>query len=187
MHVLMYVPMQVFCEKGCVHVKSVLLSVMLSYAGSRALVTLLLESGAEPEASLQMSSVRVQATLPFDNAALLVRATGDGQLLAAIDLLTAVELNRTAVGEERWPRYRRLVGLLTLAGHRIRLAGADWLRRRHAGVYRWTVTYWATPRPLQHLARVAVRRAVTVNVLAAVQRSVQLPTTLRLLLLLGEL
>jgi len=124
--------------------------------------------------------------MPLDNAALMVRATGDSQLLTSIDLLTAVELDKTAVGE-RWPRYRRLVGLLTLAGHRLRLPGADWLRRRHAGVCRWTVDYWATPRPLQHLARVVVRRAVTPNVIAAVQRLAQVPAMLRLLLLLGEL
>lgn len=181
--------MQVFCDKGGVHVKSVLLSALLSYAGSRALLPLLLESGAKPDASMQMSlgvgDVQA-ASLPLDNAALLVRATGDAHLLAVIDLLTAVELDRTAVGE-RWPRYRRLVALLTLAGHRLGLAGADWLRRRHAGVYRWTVAYWTAPRPLQHLARVAFRRAVTVNVLAAVQRIQQLPTMLRLRLLLGEL
>jgi len=124
--------------------------------------------------------------MPLDNAALLVRATGDGQLLAVVDLLTAVDLDRTAAGE-RWPRYRRLVGLLTLAGHRVRLPGADWLRRRHAGVYRWTAAYWSRPRPLQHLARIAVRQAVTVNMLAAVQRIAHLPAMLRLLLLLGEL
>jgi len=124
--------------------------------------------------------------MPLDNAALMVRATGDCQLLTRIDLLTAVELDQTAVGE-LWPRYRRLVGLLTLAGHRIRLPGADWLRRRHAGVYRWTVAYWTTPRSLRHLARVVVRRSVTPNVLAAVQRLVQMPAKLRLLLILGEL
>jgi len=145
-------------------------------------MTSLLESGAQPDAS----SVSMQTTMPLDNAALLVRATGDNLLLTSIDLLTAVELDQTACGE-LWPRYRRLVGLLTLAGHRIRLPGADWLRRRHAGVYRWTVSYWSTPRPLRHLARVVVRRAVTMNLLAAIQRLVQLPTMLRLLLLLGEL
>jgi len=155
-------------------------------------VTLLLETGARPDASVQHASGAGggggvhAAAMPFDNAAILVRASGDGRLLAVVDLLTAVELDRTAVGE-RWPNYRRLVGLLTLAGHRVRLPGADWLRRRHAGVYRRTMTYWSSARPLQHLARVAVRRAVAVNVLAAVQRMAHLPAMLRLLLLLGEL
>jgi len=149
-------------------------------------MTSLLESGAEPDGSLHMSSVAMQQTIPLDNAALLVRATGDGQLLTSIDLLTAVELDQTAAGE-RWPRYRRLVRLLTLAGHRVRLPAADWLRRRHVAVYRWTATYWSTPRPLRHLARVVIRRTVTPNVLAAAQRLVQLPAMLRLLLLLGEL
>jgi len=150
------------------------------------MMTSLLESGAEPDATLHLTSVAMQTTMPLDNAALMVRATGDYQLLTNIDLLTAVELDQTACGE-LWPRYRRLVGLLTLAGHRLRLPGGDWLRRRHAVVYRWTVTYWSTPRPLRHLARVVVRNAFTPNVLAAVQRFVQLPTMLRLLLLLGEL
>jgi len=150
------------------------------------MLTSLLESGAEPHTSLQLSNVAVQPTIPLDNAALMVRATGDCQLLTLIDLLTAVELDQTAVGE-RWPRYRRLVGLLTLAGHRMRLPGADWLRRRHAAVYRWTVAYWATPRPLQHQARVVIRCVLTPNVLAAVQRLQHVPAMLRLLLLLGEL
>jgi len=177
---------QVFCEKGCVHVKGVLLSVILSYAGSRAQLTSLLQSGAEPEVCLQLSGVGMRTTMPLENTTLMVRATGDCQLLARIDLVTAVELDRTAAGGERWTRYRRLVCLLTMAGHRIRLPAADWLRRRHASVYRWTVDYWSTPRPLRHQARVAVRRAVTPNVLAAVQRLTQLPAMLRLLLLLGD-
>ena len=125
--------------------------------------------------------------MPLDNAALLVRASGDHQLLTSIDLLTAVELDVTACGSELWPRYRRLVCLLTLAGHRIRLPAADWLRRRHAAVYRWTVTYWSSPRPLRHQARVVVRRAVRPNLFAGVPSLVHLPTRLRLLLLLGEL
>ena len=150
------------------------------------MLTSLLESGAEPHISLQLSNVAAQSTIPLDNAALMVRATGDSQLLTRIDLLTAVELDQTAVGE-RWPHYRRLVGLLTLAGHRMRLPGAEWLRRRHAGVYRWTVAYWATPRPLRHQACVSIRRALTPNALAALQRLEHVPAMLRLLLLLGEL
>jgi len=175
---------QVLCENGCDDVKSVLLSVLVCHSGSSDLMTSLLESGASPEISLRLSSVTM---LPLDNAALMVRASGDPHLLTSVDLLTAVELDRTACGSELWPFYRRLVCLLTLAGHRIRLPGADWLRRRHAVVYRWTLTYWSNPRPLRHLARVVVRRAVTPNLLAAVPRLVQLPTLLRLLLLLGEL
>jgi len=150
------------------------------------MLTSLLENDVELHVSLQLASVAIQPSIPFDNAALIVRATGDCQLLTRIDLLTAVELDQTAVGD-RWPRYRRLVGLLTLAGHHIRLPAADWLRRRHAGVYRWTVAYWASPRPLRHQARVVVRRAVRPNVFAAVQRLQQVPAVLRLLLLIGEL
>jgi len=146
----------------------------------------LLKSGAELDVSVQLWNVSMESTLPFHNAALIVRATGDYQLLNRIDLVTAVELDRSAIGD-RWPRYRRLVCLLTLAGHRIRLPAAEWLRRRHAGVYRWTVDYWSNPRPLQHLARVVVRRTVRQNMLAAVQRLTQVPAMLRLLLLLGEL
>lgn len=154
---------------------------LLCHTGSCALLTSLLENGAEPEAT----SIGVQSTMPLDNASLMVLATSDCQLLNLIDLLTAVDLDQTAVGE-RWPRYRHLVGLLALAGHRLRLAGAEWLRRRHAGVYRWTMVYWSAPRPLQHLTRVVVRRSLRPNVIAAVQRLVQLPSTLRLLLLLGD-
>jgi len=146
----------------------------------------LLDSGAEPHSSLQLPIVAAPPTIPLDNAAIIVRASGDCQLLTRLDLLTAVDLDQTAVGE-RWPQYRRLVGLLTLAGHRVRLPATDWLRRRHACVYRRTMAYWASPRPLRHLARVVVRRTVTSNVLVAVQRLDHVPSLLRLLLLLGEL
>jgi len=161
--------------------------VLLFHRGSHTLLTSLLDGGADPEATLKMCmSVEAQPTLPLDNAALMARATGDCQMLTVVDILTAVDLDQTARGE-RWPLYRRLVGLLTLAGHRLRLPAADWIRRHHARIYRWAAAYWSTPRPLRHLARVVIRRSVRPNVLAAAPRLTQLPTMLRLQLLLGEL
>jgi hypothetical protein len=104
--------------------------------------------------------------------------------------------NRVAVDGLRtlWPEYRELIVLLTLSGHRFRINVLDWLYRYHAAVYRWVVERGGSgsapqrrPASLLHVARVAVRRQVAPNVVAALPKLVgTLPTPLREFLLFNE-
>ena len=170
------------CQKGSVHVKSVVLSVVISYRRTSTMVSALLLADSQPLYYLLKDPARL--FMPVDNALVLIRATGDSQMLNRIECDTVGNLELV---ESSWSESRLVMCLLTLAGCQLQLYILNYLYSHHAGVYQWVIGYNSGPKSLLHLSRVAIRRHLEPNVIAALGRLHVLPEPLKLFLLFSDL
>lgn len=170
-----------FCKRGCSHVKSTLLSIVIFYQRTASMVGLLLVSAALPMYYVRKNPA--QLTIPFDNALLIIRTCAQREILRRVDADTSSSLEMI---EKHWSEYRKIVRVFTLSGYPLQMFVVNYLFRCHADVLRWVIRYNNSPRPLQHLTRNVIRRQMEANVGFALSSIRYIPESLKLFLLFSD-
>lgn len=176
-----------FREKGGSHVKSVLLSVLVSYGGTAAILGPLIASGARPS-YYRSKSHTARLTMPLENALVLLRACARSDVIERVDSDARANLleRSSSGGNDSWPEYSKILRILTLSGRPLQMSVVNHLYRCHADAYRWLTGYRSRPRPLLHLARDAVRRQMADNVSHALTRINTIPKSVKRFLIFSD-
>jgi len=172
---------RLFCEKGCIHVKSAFLSVIVFYKGTASMIRSLVASAALPFYYIKKNPA--QLSVPMDNALVILRSCAQVEILRRIDADTS---SRSDCTEKHWTTYSKIILIFTLAGHPIQMFVLNYLYRCHADVYRWLVQYNTNPKPLLHLARNAIRKQIAANVSFALTSLHSIPESMKLYLLYSD-
>lgn len=172
---------RLFCEKGCVHVKSALLSVIVFYKGTASMISSLVASAALP--FYYMKKNPAQLSVPMDNALVILRACAQVEILRRIDVDTSSSFELI---EKHWRIYSKILRIFTLAGYPLQMFVLNYLYRCHADIYRWVVQYNTNPKPLLHLARNTIRKQIASNVSFALTSLDSIPESMKLYLLYSD-
>lgn len=172
---------RLFCEKGCVHVKSALLSVIVFYKGTASMIRSLVASAALP--SYYVKKNPAQLSVPMDNALVILRACAQVEILRRIDADTSSSFDCV---EKHWTSYLKILRVFTLSGYPLQMFVLNYLYRCHADVYRWLVQYNTNPKPLLHLARNTIRKQMAANVSYALTSLDSIPESMKLYLLYSD-